>query len=107
MIAELISNDLSSLTADSVSILSLFFIAVIAIQSIKLMNNAACERERDFRYSPELKQARREFNSRQRSERDSNSVASFKPEGNKFRNKSRSSRVTDRTTFNAYSKTGK
>lgn len=85
MILELIQDQLHDATLDSISVSTLFLVAVISIQSIKLMNNSARERQRDFKNSPELKEARREFNKRQRAERDPNSFSAWKKNGGKFK----------------------
>lgn len=85
MILDLIQDQLHDATFDSISVSTLFLVAVISIQSIKLMNNSARERQRDFNNSPELKEARREFNKRQRAERDPNSFSAWKKNGGKFK----------------------
>lgn len=78
MIIDLITDMLHEATLDGISVSTLFLIAVIGIQAIKLMDNAARQRDQTFKTSPELKQARSNFNKRLKAERDPNSFSAWK-----------------------------
>jgi hypothetical protein len=84
MVLQFIKDQLGGAAVDSITVSTLFFLAVIAVLSIKLMGASARESKRKaqqrFATSDEFKQAKANFISRQKTERGISAQSHSKPD---------------------------